>query len=131
MRAYPKLYKNVLRFFFFFHFQLLEKNSNMFEESDSSATKSPLHLAVSMRCVNCLIIISKNNSLIFVFEAGLILDLVLKQLGKDVDRDVRKTGSKLELLSFWQLKLFTSMDYSTQVVEETETEVKLNGKLFL
>jgi len=103
----------------------------MFEESDSSATKSPLHLAVSMRCVNCLIIISKNNSLIFVFEAGLILDLVLKQLGKDVDRDVRKTGSKLELLSFWQLKLFTSMDYSTQVVEETETEVKLNGKLFL
>jgi len=103
----------------------------MFEESDSSATKSPLHLAVSMRCVNCFIIISKNNSLIFVFEAGLILDLVLKQLGKDVDRDVRKTGSKLELLSFWQLKLFTSMDYSTQVVEETETEVKLNGKLFL
>lgn len=103
----------------------------MFEESDSSATKSPLHLAVSMRCVNCLIIISKNNSLIFVFEAGLILDLVLKQLGKDVDRDVRKTGSKLEWLSFWQLKLFTSMDYSTQVVEETETEVKLNGKLFL
>lgn len=103
----------------------------MFEESDSSATKSPLHLAVSMRCVNCFIIISKNNSLIFVFEARLILDLVLKQLGKDVDRDVRKTGSKLELLSFWQLKLFTSMDYSTQVVEETETEVKLNGKLFL
>lgn len=103
----------------------------MFEESDSSATKSPLHLAVSMRCVNCFIIISKNNSLIFVFEARLILDLVLKQLGKDIDRDVRKTGSKLELLSFWQLKLFTSMDYSTQVVEETETEVKLNGKLFL
>jgi len=45
-------------FFFFFVPQLLEKTNNMFEESDSAATKSPLHLAVSMRCVKCLIIIS-------------------------------------------------------------------------
>lgn len=97
----------------------------MFEESDSSTTKSPLHLAVSMRCINCWIIISKNNSLIFVFEAGLIIDLFLKQVGLDV----RKTDSELELLSFWQLKLFALIDYSTQVIEETETEMKLNGKL--
>lgn len=47
----------------------------MFEESDSAATKSPLHLAVSMKRVKCLIIISWNNSLISVFEAGLIIDL--------------------------------------------------------
>lgn len=72
-----------------------------------------------------LIVISKNNSLISVFEAGLIIGLVLKQVGLDV----RKTSSEQELLSFWLLKLFALIDYSTQVVEETETEVKLNGKL--
>lgn len=74
---------------------------------------------------NVLIVISKNNSLISVFEAGLIIGLVLKQVGLDV----RKTSSEQELLSFWLLKLFALIDYSTQVVEETETEVKLNGKL--
>lgn len=71
-----------------------------------------------------LIVVSKNNSLISVFEAGLIIGLVLK-----VGLDVRKTSSEQELLSFWLLKLFALIDYSTQVVEEAETEVKLNGKL--
>lgn len=47
----------------------------MFEESDSAATKSPLHLAVSMRSVKRFISISLNNSLISVFEANVTVGL--------------------------------------------------------
>lgn len=35
------------QFVFFLPLQLLERTNNSFEESDSGATKSPLHLAVS------------------------------------------------------------------------------------